>query len=107
MQVIISGRRVVLSPAFRATAGRKIEKLVRVLPRILDVRLVCAQEKLQRSVRLTVRAGRRVFSTRSTGPDFLAAVDDAIETLGRQAREEKERRTRRRERGLDLIEPVA
>jgi ribosomal subunit interface protein len=107
VQVIISGRRVALSASFKTTVERKVEKLARVLPRILDVRVVCAREKFQRRVRLTVRAQRGTFSTTSLRPDFLSAVEEGVETLARQARERKERRTRRRQGGPDLVAPRA
>lgn len=92
MQVIISGRGVVLTPAFKTLVERKVTKLARVLPKILDARVVCAAEKFRRTARLTLRAQRRIFASRATAGDLIAAVDDAVETLGRQVRQDKDRR---------------
>ncbi|OLC39270.1 MAG: ribosomal subunit interface protein [Candidatus Rokubacteria bacterium 13_1_40CM_4_69_5] len=92
MQVIISGRGVLLTPGFKALVERKVTKLARVLPKVLDARVVCAAEKFRRTARLTLRAQRRTFSSEATAGDLVTAVDDAVEALGRQVREDKDRR---------------
>jgi putative sigma-54 modulation protein len=95
MQVIISGRGVMLTPGFKALIERKVTKVARVLPKIVDARVVCAAEKFRRTARLTLRARRRTFSSEATAGDLVAAVDDALEALGRQVREDKDRRQHR------------
>src|SRR2546425_1842689 len=92
MELIISGRGVVLTPAFKSLVQHKVEKLARVLPRGGDARLVCEAEKFRRTARLVLHDGHRTLSTQATAGDLLAAVDDAVETLRRQAREAKARR---------------
>jgi ribosomal subunit interface protein len=131
MRVIISGRGVVLTPAFKALVEHKVGKLARVLPDARDARLVCQAEKFRRTVRVVVRSHsasdargepegvvrgrRRTFASRATASDLLVAVEDAVETLRRQVREAKARRRHPKRPGLarrgvgplDLIEPVA
>jgi len=104
--VIISGRRTTLSPPLKRAVERKVEKLERVLPGIVDVRVVCRQERFERHVRLTVRAGRATLSAIGRGPDVLTAVETGLDTLARQAREAKARRARRRHERPDLAVPV-
>ena len=106
-------RGVVLTPDFKALAKRKITRLTRVLPHILDARVVATAEKFRRAVRITLRARRRTFASEATAGDLTAAFDEAVEALKRQTREAKERRTlskgraTRRGVGDGLIEPVA
>lgn len=105
MDLIISGRGVVLTPAFKSLVHGKVAKLARVLPPVVDARLVCEAEKFRRTARLILRAGRRTFSVETTAGDLLAAVDRAVETLRRQAREAKERR--RQPKGRTVRPPAA
>lgn len=106
MQVIISGRGVVLTPAFKALVERKLGKLHRLLPEPLaPARVVCTAEKFRRTVRLTARGRRRSFAGVATAGDLLAAVDTAVEAVRRQVRGAKTRRRQARGRGPGLIEP--
>lgn len=112
MDLIISGRGVVLTPAFKNLVQSKVAKVTRVVPRAIDARVVCAAEKFRRTVRLVLHDGRRTFSAEATAGDLLTAMDDAVETLRRQAREAKARRRQLKGRApRDLsprfIEPVA
>ena len=111
--VILSGRGVALPPAFKATVESKIARLTRLLPQILDARVVCTAEKFRRNVRIALRARQGTFASEATAGDLATALDEAVEALKRQTREAKERRTAgkgraaRRGGGLGLIEPVA
>jgi putative sigma-54 modulation protein len=91
--VILSGRGVALTPAFKALVERKIARLTRVLPQVLDARVVGTAEKFRRTVRITLRARRRTFASEATAGDLTTAFDEAVEALKRQTREAKERRT--------------
>ena len=93
LPVILSGRGVVLPPAFKAVVESKIARLTRLLPNILDARVVCAAEKFRRTVRISLRARRGTFASEATAGDLTSAFDEAVEALKRQTREAKERRT--------------
>lgn len=114
LPVILSGRGVVLTPAFKATVESKIARLTRVLPQILEARVVCTAEKFRRSVRIVLRARRGTFASEATAGDLATAFDEAVDALKRQTRKAKERLTaskgrapRRGGGGLGLSEPVA
>ena len=98
MQLIISGRGVVLTPSFRALVERKVEKLTRGGAAPLAVRVTCGSQRFQRTVRLAVRARRRSFSCVASADHLLAAVEGAIDVLCRQMREARMRRRRARTR---------
>ena len=93
VQVILSGRGVALTPALKTLIESKLNRLRRVLPQIVDARVVCVAEKFRRSARITLRDRRRTFTSEATTGDLTTALDEAVEALKRQAREAKERRT--------------
>jgi putative sigma-54 modulation protein len=93
LPVILSARGVALTPAFKTVVEGKLARLTRVLPQILDARVVCRAEKFRRSIRITLRARRRIFASEATAGDLTTAFDEAVEALRRQTREAKERRT--------------
>jgi putative sigma-54 modulation protein len=90
--LIMSGRGVTLTPAVRTLVEHKLTRLARILPQVLDARVVCTAEKFRRTVHITLRARRRTFTSEATAADVTAALDEAIEALRRQTREAKERR---------------
>jgi len=91
--LIVSGRGMTLTPALKMLIAGKITRLARVVPRIVDARVVCVAEKFRRTARITLRARRGTFTSEATAGDLPAALDAAAETLKRQLREAKERRT--------------
>ncbi|MBI3635963.1 MAG: ribosome-associated translation inhibitor RaiA [Candidatus Rokubacteria bacterium] len=96
MLVILSARGVTLTPAIKSLVVRKLAKLERVLPRIIDAKVVCSGEKFRRNVSLTLRARRRIFVTRATAPDLTAAVEAAVVAARHQVQEAKDRRRSRK-----------
>jgi ribosomal subunit interface protein len=91
MELIISGRGVVLTRAFKDTVTGKVAKLAPLLPTLVEARATCTAEKFRRTVRLTLRARRHVFSAAATAADLMAAVDAAVDSLAHQVRRAKER----------------
>lgn len=93
VELILSGRGVVLTPDVKSLVKDKIGRLSRVLPQILDARVVCVAEKFRRTVRISLRARRHTFASEATANDIATALDEAVEALRRQARSAKDRRT--------------
>jgi ribosomal subunit interface protein len=92
MQVIISGRGVVLTRTFKDAVSGKIAKLAPLVPSLIEARATFSAEKFRRTVRLTLTAKRRVFSAAATAGELPAAVDTAIASLAHQVRQAKDRR---------------
>lgn len=107
MQFIISGRGVSISPAFRAVVERKVGKLSRILPKILEAKVMLSAEKYRRTAELTLLAKRKTFRSEETAPDLPTAIDLAVETLGRQVRQEKDRLRQRKHRASRKRQPAA
>ncbi|MFQ5828196.1 MAG: ribosome hibernation-promoting factor, HPF/YfiA family [Candidatus Methylomirabilia bacterium] len=98
MQVIISGRGVVTTPAFKAQVEKKVQKLSRILPEIHGARVVLSAEKYRRTVEVTLLGKGKPFHSEETAPDLGAAVDRAVGALTRQVRQTKDRIRQRKPR---------
>ena len=92
MQLIISGRGVVLTTAFKDAVTAKVAKLAPLLPTVVEARATCTAEKFRRTVRLTLTSKRHVFASAATAGDLTAAVDEAVDNLAHQVRRAKDRR---------------
>jgi putative sigma-54 modulation protein len=98
MQLIISGRGMVLTNAFKDAVTGKVAKLAPLLPALIEARATCTAEKFRRTVRLTLTSRRRIFSSAATAGDLTAAVDEAVTSLAHQVRRAKDRRRLARRR---------
>jgi putative sigma-54 modulation protein len=91
MQVIISTRGLPVSNTYRDAMTRRLEKLRRMMPAILEARIVLSREKHRRTAAMTLVAPHRTIRSEETASDLAAAVDMAIDALERQVRAIKER----------------
>jgi len=98
MRFIISGQNVAITPAFRAMIERKVGKLSRILPKIIEAKIMLSAEKYRRTAELTLLAKRKIFRSEETAGNLAAAVDLAVDTLTRQVRQVKDRIRERKPR---------
>jgi ribosomal subunit interface protein len=94
VRLIISGRGLVLTPAFKDAVTAKVARLAPLVPALVEARATCSAEKFRRTVRLTLASRRRVFASAATAGDLAAAVDEAVDNLAHQVRRAKDRRRR-------------
>jgi ribosomal subunit interface protein len=92
MQLIISGRGIALDRDFKDAVTRKVARVGRLLPALIEARATFTAEKFRRTVRLTLTARHQVFSTTATDADVMTAVDAAVARLDHQVRRAKDRR---------------
>ena len=98
MRYIISGHGVAVTPAFRQMVERKVGKLPRILPKIIEAKVMLSAEKYRRTAHITLVAKRRIFSSEETAGDLAAALDLAVDALTRQVRQVKDRLRQRKSR---------
>lgn len=91
MDVIISARGLTISPTYRKTLTQRLEKLARLLPKLVEAKIVVSREKHRRTAALTLQGKHRTFHSQETAEDLSVAVDLAITALARQVRETKDR----------------
>ena len=96
MQTIVSGRGVLLTPAFRDLLAEKVAKLERHRPQVLEARVTCGGEKFRRTVRLQLRTRRHTFASVGTAGDLRPALEEALEAAARQLRDAADGRRRLR-----------
>lgn len=99
MQVIISTRGFTVSQTYKDALTQKLLKLERLLPKIIEAKIVLSREKHRRTAGLTLIAKNHTFRSEETAGDLAAAVDLAVDALRRQVQEVKERVRRRATRG--------
>jgi putative sigma-54 modulation protein len=98
MHVIISARGMTISKTYKDFITRKLGKLERIVPRIIEAKIMLSKEKHRRTAGLTLIAKNRTFRSEETAEDLAAAVDMAVEALRRQVREVKDRVKRHKTR---------
>ena len=106
MRFIITGRNVAITPAFRSTIEHKVGKLSRILPKIIEAKIMLSAEKYRRIAELTLLAKGKIFRSEETAGDLATAVDLAVDTLSRQVRQVKDR-IRQRKARVSPRRPVA
>jgi putative sigma-54 modulation protein len=98
MHVIISARGCTISPTYRAALTRRLGRLERLLPKIVEAKLVLSREKHRRTAALTVLAKHHTLRSEETAADLAAAVDQALGAMDRQVRDLKARTRERKPR---------
>ena len=84
---------VSVSSDIRRRIDAKIAKMQRLFPKLIEARVTLAVERHRHLAEVTLQAKRATFHAEGEAPDFHAAVDQALATLGAQIRRKKERVT--------------
>ena len=89
---------VTVSADIRRRIDAKIAKMRRLFPKVIEARVTLAVERHRHLAEVTLQAKRATFHAEGEAPDFHAAVDQALATLGAQVRRKKERVTGKKPR---------
>jgi putative sigma-54 modulation protein len=95
----LAGRGVTVSPALQRRVEAKIAKMQRVLPKLIEARVVLATERYRHLVEVTLQAKGATFHVEGAASDFHAALDQALAHLAGQVLRRKERVTGRKKSG--------
>ena len=91
MQINITGHHLEVTPALRAYATEKMQRLTRHFDHVLSVNITMSVEKHEQQAEATVHAaGRNLFATHKSS-DMYAALDGLADKLDRQVRRHKGR----------------
>ena len=103
MQISITGRHVSISPAVKAYAQRKAEKLLRHYDRIQSIEIIIDKQSDNYTVDAIVgAAGTSPFVGRESAPETLAAIDLLMDKMTRQLTRHKERSRNRKHLGRNV-----
>ncbi len=105
MQAIISARGLSISKIYKDSLTRRLAKLEPLFPKIVEAKIVLSKEKHRRTAALTLVAKRHTFRSEETAGDLETAVDMAVDALGRQVREMKDRVKNRKAAGAPRRAP--
>jgi putative sigma-54 modulation protein len=96
MTILYTGRKANLTPALKAAAEGKLEKLEKVLGDILDARVILKREKHRQVAEIKVKARARTLTAKGEATEFTEAIGVAADRLLAQARRHNDRRNARR-----------
>jgi len=96
MDIAYTGRKASLTPALKAAAEGKLEKLEKVLGDILDARVILTREKHRQVAEIVVKARARTLTAKGEAAEFTDAIGMAADRLMAQARRHADRRNARR-----------
>ena len=91
MQINITGHHVEVTPALRAYATEKMQRLSRHFDHVISINVIMKVEKLQHMAEATVNAGGRTLFANDSSPDMYAAIDGLADKMDRQVRRLKGR----------------
>ncbi len=103
MDIVINGRNVDITPRLQSYVERKVERLDRYMPNIVEVRVDLAEERANRMGRnqvaqITLRHRRgTILRAEERTSDLFAAVDAVVDKMYRQIERYKGKRRRREE----------
>lgn len=95
MNIIMTEKKVKLSPALKDYAEKKITKLERLFKEDAEASVTFSVEKDRNKVELTIRSHSTVFRVSESTSDMFASIDSAITAMERQIRKNKTRLEKR------------
>lgn len=93
MQLNITGHHVEVTPALRAYATEKIQRISRHFDQVISINLILNVEKLQQIAEGTINANGRTLFAAQSDMDMYAAIDGLVDKLDKQVRRYKDRIT--------------
>ncbi len=110
MQLAISGKNLEITDSLRAYVEKKIGRLDRYLPNIIEARVELAVENTRAAkdsqiAQVTLRTKHAILRAEEASADMFASVDAVFEKMQRQADRYKGRRWAKR--GEEAEEPIA
>ena len=95
MDVVITARHCTVPDPVRLRTAERFERLQRYHPRMVSADAIFHTENGAHHVetRVLVARGGQPLVARGSGDGFRAALDQALDRLGRQLRRQRERRT--------------
>ena len=91
MKAIIVARKFNVTEDIKARIDKKLKKLDKFFPEILDATVTLSEKRGRETVEITFFRNRTIFRAEETGKDAISALDKAVDVLERQIRKNKTR----------------
>jgi len=106
VQISIVGRHIDITDAIRDYVEKKLQKLKKYFPYLVDVHVVFYTQKIHQVVEVTIQASRFTIHGEEKSQDLYASVDLVIEKLDAQLKKHKERIKRKHQRKQKIDEEL-
>jgi ribosomal subunit interface protein len=107
MDLVLKGRGVRITEAFRETAAHKVAKLPKLDPNADRIEIEVIAERLNHGpatrVEGSLHTPRKVFRAHADSRDMQEAFDMMVDRLGRQARDHRDKKRRSVIRGANRV----
>ena len=97
MQINFTGHHVEITPALRAYATSKLERLERHFGKITLINITLDVEKLRQIAEATIFVVKGELHASSESDDLYSAIDSLVDKLDRQIKKHKEKLKNHRE----------
>jgi putative sigma-54 modulation protein len=91
MQINITGHHIELTPALRAYATEKLQRISRHFDHVISVDVILKVENHHKQAEAKVMAAGKSLFAQESGSDMYAAIDGLIDKLDKQVRRYKDR----------------
>ncbi len=91
MELSIVGRNVEITDTLRDYIEKRLKKLKKYFPRLIDVHVVLFTQKINQGVEVTVQANGITIHGEEKSEDMYASIDKVVDKLDAQLRKHKER----------------
>jgi len=91
MQINVTGHHVDLTPALRAYATEKLQRLSRHFDHVISINVILKVENHHQQAEATVNAAGKSLFAQESDSDMYAAIDGLSDKLDKQVRRYKDR----------------
>ena len=91
MQINITGHHIEVTPALRAYATEKLQRISRHFDHVISINVILKVENHQQQAEATVHAAGKSLFAQDSGSDMYAAIDGLADKLDKQVRRHKDR----------------
>lgn len=91
MQINVTGHHVELTPALRAYATEKLQRLSRHFDHVISINVILKVDNNQQHAEATVNAAGKSLFAHDADDDMYAAIDGLSDKLDKQVRRYKDR----------------
>jgi putative sigma-54 modulation protein len=95
MQVIVTGRKMNVTPALRNYAEQKARRITKHIERVIEAHIVLSVEKYRHKAEVTINANGFIIHGEEVTGDMYSSIDQVMDKLESQIKKYKARLTRK------------
>jgi len=91
MQINVTGHHIEVTPALRAYATEKLQRISRHFDHVMSINVILKVENHQQQAEAKIHAAGKSLFAQETDSDMYAAIDGLVDKLDKQVRRHKDR----------------